>query len=173
MGGLIYQLKSVWKDKFCIMSFLLPVIVALALRLIGGIDLSSVTEFHFGVLEGELSERTLSWLEGYGSVTVYETQEKLSAAVNDPATNLIGVEAGTAGIETMVFTIKNSPYMISAGASAPAPVPELFCFRICFCELSHDNETAGAARRTGGKGHHLITGSHRDIRFYHGPVLHS
>ena len=102
MGGLIYQLKSVWKDKFCIMSFLLPVIVALALRLIGGIDLSSVTEFHFGVLEGELSERTLSWLEGYGSVTVYETQEKLSAAVNDPATNLIGVEAGAAGIETMV-----------------------------------------------------------------------
>lgn len=102
MGGLIYQLKSVWKDKFCIMSFLLPVIVALALRLIGGIDLSSVTEFHFGVLEGELSERTLSWLEGYGSVTVYETQEKLSAAVNDPATNLIGVEAGAVGIETMV-----------------------------------------------------------------------
>ena len=67
-GRTHYQLKSVWKDKFCIMSFLLPVIVALALRLIGGIDLSSVTEFHFGVLEGELSERTLSWLEGYGSV---------------------------------------------------------------------------------------------------------
>ena len=102
MGGLIYQLKSVWRDKFCIMSFLLPVIVALALQLMGGIDLSSVTEFHFGVLEGELSERSLSWLEDYGSVTVYETQEKLSAAVNDPATNLIGVEAGAAGIETMV-----------------------------------------------------------------------
>lgn len=102
MGGLIYQLKSVWRDKFCIMSFLLPVIVALALQLMGGIDLSSVTEFHFGVLEGELPERTLSWLEDYGSVTVYKTQEELTAAVNDPATNLIGVEAGAAGIETMV-----------------------------------------------------------------------
>ena len=49
MGGLFYQLKSVWKDKFCMMSFFLPIVVAFALNLIGGIDLSSVAEFHFGV----------------------------------------------------------------------------------------------------------------------------
>ena len=41
MKGLIYQLKSVRKDKFCIMSFLLPIVVAVALNFIGSIDLSS------------------------------------------------------------------------------------------------------------------------------------
>lgn len=49
MKGLIYQLKSVRKDKFCIMSFLLPIVVAVALNFIGSIDLSSLGEFHFGV----------------------------------------------------------------------------------------------------------------------------
>lgn len=48
MWGLIYQVKSVWKDKFCIMSFLLPIIVAVALSFIGTIDLSSLGELHFG-----------------------------------------------------------------------------------------------------------------------------
>ena len=42
MKGIIYQLKSVGKDKFCILSFLLPVIAAAALNLAGSIDLSSL-----------------------------------------------------------------------------------------------------------------------------------
>ena len=49
----------------------------------------------------------------------------------------------------------------------------LFSFRNHFCELSHDNKAAGTARCTGGKGQHLITGSYRNIRFYHGTVRHS
>lgn len=93
MRGLIYQLKSVWKDKFCIMSFLLPVTVAVALHLIGSIDLSSLGELHFGVLENDLSAGTISWLERYGSVNVYKTMEELTAAIRDPSTDLIGVEA--------------------------------------------------------------------------------
>ncbi len=102
MRGLFYQLKSVWKDKFCIMSFLLPIVAAVVLRMIGGIDLSSVTEFHFGVLENDLSARTVSWLERYGSVTPYETQEELAAAVNEPSTYMIGVRADGVNIRTMV-----------------------------------------------------------------------
>ena len=102
MRGLIYQLKSVWKDKFCIMSFLLPIIVALALNLIGGIDLSPVAEFHFGVLDSDLPAQTISWLERYGSVSAYETQEELTAAINEPSTNVIGVKAAGDGIQTMV-----------------------------------------------------------------------
>ncbi len=47
MKGLLYQLKSVWKDKFCIMSFLLPVVVALALNFVGSIGLFSLGEFMF------------------------------------------------------------------------------------------------------------------------------
>ena len=91
MQGLIYQLKSVWKDKFCMMSFLLPIIVAFALNFIGGIDLSPVSEFHFGVLENDLSAQTIVWLERYGSVAIYETQEELITAINEPSTYMIGV----------------------------------------------------------------------------------
>ena len=42
MKGLVYQLKSVRKDKFCIMSFLLPVMVAILMNAAGSIDLSSL-----------------------------------------------------------------------------------------------------------------------------------
>ena len=102
MRGLMYQLKSVWKDKFCIMSFLLPIIVALTLNFIGGIDLSPVSELHFGVLENDLSAETVSWLERYGSVAVYESQEELITAINEPSTNMIGVKADGRSIQTMV-----------------------------------------------------------------------
>ena len=102
MRGLIYQLKSVWKDRFCMMSFLLPIIVALALNFIGGIDLSSVSEFQFGVLENDLSAQTIVWLERYGSVTIYESQEELITAVNESSTYMIGVKADGDSIQTMV-----------------------------------------------------------------------
>lgn len=102
MRGLFYQLKSVWKDKFCLMSFLLPIVASLALHFIGGIDLSSVAEFHFGVLESDLSAQTISWLERYGSVTAYKTQEELTAAINEPSTYMIGVTSDGDRIQTMV-----------------------------------------------------------------------
>ena len=51
MSGLIYQLKSVRKDKFCIMTFLLPLIVAFILNFIGAIDFSTLSEFDFGVIQ--------------------------------------------------------------------------------------------------------------------------
>lgn len=102
MRGLIYQLKSVWKDKFCIMSFLLPIIVAVVLRFVGTIDLSSLGELHFGALKNNLSAGTISWLERYGSVTTYKTLEELTASINEPSTDLIGVETDGNGIKTMV-----------------------------------------------------------------------
>ena len=102
MRGLIYQLKSVWKDRFCMMSFLLPIIVALALNFIGGIDLSSVSEFQFGVLENDLSAQTIVWLERYGSVTIYESQEELITAINEPSTYMIGVKSDGDSIQTMI-----------------------------------------------------------------------
>lgn len=102
MRGLFYQLKSVWKDKFCVMSFLLPIIVAFALNFIGGIDLSSVAEFQFGVLESDLSAQTIVWLERYGSVTAYKTEEELLTAINEPSTYMIGVKADGGSIQIMV-----------------------------------------------------------------------
>lgn len=102
MRGVVYQLKSVCKDKFCILSFFLPIIVAFALRFMGTLDLSSVAEFHFGIVEGEAPALTISWLERYGSVTAYKTQEELTTAIKEPSTNLIGVKADDKGIKTMI-----------------------------------------------------------------------
>lgn len=102
MKGLIYQLKSVRKDKFCIMSFLLPIVVAVALNFVGSIDLSSLGEFHFGVTEKTTTSEVNTWLERYGTVTVYPTQEELIAAINEPSTNLIGVEMANGSIQTIL-----------------------------------------------------------------------
>ena len=102
MKGLKYQLKSVLKDKFCLMTFLLPIVVAVVLNFMGSIDLSSLGEHHFGVLENDLSSETIVWLERYGPVTAYGTQEELTAAINEPSTSIIGVKADGASIKTVI-----------------------------------------------------------------------
>ena len=102
MKGLKYQLKSVLKDKFCLMTFLLPVVVAVALNFMGSIDLSSLGEHHFGVLENDLPPQTVMWLEQYGPVTSYETAEELTAAINEPSTNVIGVKTDRESIKTVI-----------------------------------------------------------------------
>jgi len=94
MKGLIYQIKSVRKDKFCIMSFLLPVAVAIILKAAGSVDLSSLGELQFGVVAGEVAPETECWLERYGTVTAYPTRNELVSAIREPSTNLIGVEIG-------------------------------------------------------------------------------
>ena len=102
MKGLKYQLKSVLRDKFCLMTFLLPILVAVALNFMGSIDLSSLGELHFGVLENDLPPQTITWLERYGPVTAYGTQEELTAAINEPSTNVIGVKADGDSLKTAI-----------------------------------------------------------------------
>lgn len=102
MKGLSYQLKSVLRDKFCLMTFLLPILVAVALNFMGSIDLSSLGELHFGVLENDLPPQTITWLERYGPVTAYGTQDELTAAINEPSTNVIGVKADGDSLKTAI-----------------------------------------------------------------------
>ena len=102
MKGLKYQMKSVLRDKFCLMTFLLPILVAVALHFMGSIDMSSLGELHFGVLENDLSPQTVTWLERYGPVTAYGTQEELTAAINEPSTNVIGVWADGDSLKTAI-----------------------------------------------------------------------
>ena len=102
MKGLTYQLKSVLRDKFCLMTFLLPILVAVALNFMGSIDMSSLGELHFGVLKNDLPPQTITWLERYGPVTAYGTQEELTAAINEPSTNVIGVKADGDSIKTAI-----------------------------------------------------------------------
>lgn len=102
MKGIRYQLKSVLRDKFCLMTFLLPVLIAAALHFIGSIDLSSLGEYHFGVLANDLSPQAVAWLERYGTVTVYGTPDELTDAIREPSTNTIGVCADGTGIRTAI-----------------------------------------------------------------------
>ena len=102
MRGLKYQLKSVLRDKFCLMTFLLPILVAAALNFMGSMDMSSLGELHFCVLENDLSLQTVTWLERYGPVTAYATQDEWTAAVNEPSTNVIGVRADGDSLKTAV-----------------------------------------------------------------------
>ncbi len=93
MKEILYQLKSILKDKFCLMTFLLPILVAAALHFMGSIDLSTLGELHFGFLTKDLSEQTVAWLARYGSVTAYDSAQELVDAIREPSTNLIGVRA--------------------------------------------------------------------------------
>ncbi len=102
MKGLWYQLTSVLRDRFCLMTFLLPVVVAAALHFVGAVDFSVLSELRFGGWQGDLPEQAGSWLERYGPVTVYPTREELAEAVKEPSTNVIGVEAAGNGIKTML-----------------------------------------------------------------------
>ena len=102
MKGLKYQIKSVLRDKFCLLTFLLPILVAVALNFMGSIDLSSLGELHFGVLENDLSPQTITWLERYGPVTTYQTPEELTAAIKEPSTNVIGVKADGDSLRTAI-----------------------------------------------------------------------
>lgn len=102
MEGLQYQLKSVLRDKFCLMTFLLPILVAAALNFMGSIDMSSLGELHFGILADHLSSQEIAWLERYGPVTVYVTQEELTTAIKEPSTNVIGVQANGDSLETAI-----------------------------------------------------------------------
>lgn len=121
MNGIRYQLKSVWKDKFCLMTFLLPILVAVGMQCMGSIDLSSLGELHFAVLAEDLPPQTVHWLERYGPVTVYETEGAWNAAINEPSTNVIGVKGEGAGIRTAV-----SGDELEVFQQAAATLPALF-----------------------------------------------
>ncbi|MDE7416839.1 MAG: ABC transporter permease [Lachnospiraceae bacterium] len=102
MDGIVYQLKSVRKDKMCIMSFFLPVVLAVFLTITGGISLSSLEEVNFAICQQDFLSEDTEWLNKYGVVHTYETEEDLTAAVNDPATNILGVQKAGNHIKVLV-----------------------------------------------------------------------
>lgn len=119
MKGLICQMKSVGRDRFCILSFLLPVVVALALNVTGSIDLSSLGEYYFCVVDGEVTDEVQEWLWGYGDVMVCQTREEWISAIREPSTNLIGVEMDKKGVRTIVSG-DELPLWQQAAATLPA-----------------------------------------------------
>ena len=102
MKGLKYQLKSIRRDKMCILTFLLPVIVGIAINLLSGVSFQSMSETAFGVLENDISADTEEWLQLSGTVTRYETLGELREGVNNPSTQTIGVLQTGNGIQTFL-----------------------------------------------------------------------
>lgn len=102
MKGLRYQLKSIRRDKMCILSFLLPIVAGLAIRLFSGVDFQTVGETAFGIVEGDLSGEAAAWLRESGNVTRYGTERELREAVEDPSTQMIGVLSAGEGIRTLL-----------------------------------------------------------------------
>ena len=102
MNGLKYQLKSIRRDKMCILTFLLPIIVGIAINLLSGVSFQSISETSFGVLENNISDDVVEWLQLSGTVTQYETLAELQEAVNNPSTQMIGVLEADHTIQTIL-----------------------------------------------------------------------
>ncbi|HCX57421.1 MAG TPA: ABC transporter permease, partial [Sphingobacterium sp.] len=102
MRGIYHQLKNIRRDKMCILSFLLPVIVGLAINLLSDVSFSTLGETAFGIVQNDLTEEMADWVEQNGSVTVYEDMEGLQRAVIDPATQMIGVVRDSGTIKSIL-----------------------------------------------------------------------
>ena len=102
MKGLKYQLKNIRRDKMCILSFLLPILVGLAINLLSGVSFSSLSETLFCVVKNDLPENTIEWLQTNGRVTILPDMTSLRNAVNDPATQAIGVLQDGDKIKTLL-----------------------------------------------------------------------
>ncbi len=102
MKGLYYQLKNIRRDKMCVFSFLLPVIVGLAINLLADVSFYTFEETLFGIVENDLPEETVQWIEKNGAVKVYKHMEDLQKAVLDPTTQMIGVQQERDGIKTFL-----------------------------------------------------------------------
>lgn len=119
--ALNYQMKSIRRDKLCILTFLLPILVGLALNLLSDLNFSATAESAFGILKNDLAEETVSWLHQYGSVTEYDTREQLEAAVIEPSTQVIGILSDASGSISGASEIQTGDSgILSGGSSIPS-----------------------------------------------------
>ncbi len=119
--ALNYQMKSIRRDKLCILTFLLPILVGLALNLLSDLNFSAAAESAFGILKNDLSAETVSWLRQYGSVTEYDTLEQLEAAVIEPSTQVIGILSDASGSMSGASEIQaGDSGILSGGSSIPS-----------------------------------------------------
>lgn len=122
--GLRYQLKSIRKDKMCIISFFLPVVMAILINFMGSIDISSLGELSFGIVKDTLPVQTEQWLKSYGTVSVYQTENNLISEVKDIKTDMIGVVRDGKGIKTMLYGNE-----INAIKNVAKTLPEIFILK--------------------------------------------
>lgn len=102
MDSLKYQIKNIRRDKMCILTFLLPIVVGIAIHFLSGVSFQNIGETAFGGVKNDLSKKTVLWLEQNGTYTEYETLAELKNAVNQPSTQMIGVLKNGDGLRTLL-----------------------------------------------------------------------
>ncbi|WP_394925607.1 ABC transporter permease [uncultured Robinsoniella sp.] len=102
MNGLKYQLKNISKDKMCMLSFILPVIVGIAIHFISAGSFNAISETSYGIIQNELPQATAEWLKESGNVIRFGSIEELKAQVLEPSSQMIGVRPEGNGIWTIV-----------------------------------------------------------------------
>lgn len=127
----------------CIITFLLPIVVGIAINFISGASFSSIGENSFGIVTNELPQSTIEWLEKNGAVTGFETITELKAAINEPATQMIGVLQETSGIRTLL-----SGDELKSNTVIAATLPKLYEQRSTAADytisvISKENENEG------------------------------
>lgn len=102
MPGFWYQVKLTMKDKMSIITFFLPLIMALAVNLLNEGAFSGVEKTRFAVLANDESAGIIPMLERYGMVTLCDTREELDAVVINPNDDTIGVVPDGDGLEIVL-----------------------------------------------------------------------
>lgn len=115
MQRLKYQIKNIRGDKMCIMTFLLPVIVGIAINFLSGISLQSIGEISFGTVKNDLSSEAMEWLQSIGIISEYDTVSELKDEINDPSTQTIGVLYSENKIHSLVSGDELELYKTAGG----------------------------------------------------------
>lgn len=102
MKRLKYQLKNLRKDKLCLLTFLLPIVVGIVINVLPAMNTQTLGETAFGSVKNDLPAEAARWLRENGTLTEYGTLGELETAVNDPATQMIGVLRSENGIRTIL-----------------------------------------------------------------------
>ena len=102
MLQLFIQLKTTMRDKMSLLSFFLPIIMAILLNFISEVNINSVTEIKFGVVADELPVKVVSRLEAIGNIESYEMIGELHSAVIEPSDELMGVTIADESVEVLL-----------------------------------------------------------------------
>lgn len=102
MKGLKYQLKNIGRDKLCLISFLLPIIIGIIISVFVGETILPPNESSFGIIQDQMNSEIVQWLDKNGTVTEYVHMIQLEEAIIEPSTELIGVLQEGEGIKTLI-----------------------------------------------------------------------
>ncbi|MDO5715914.1 MAG: ABC transporter permease [Tissierellia bacterium] len=102
MKNLIIQLKTVFRDKISILSFLLPIIMAILILNVEFINIKNMEELNFGVIKNELNEKEIQILESIGHINFFKDRKKLYSSINEPNTETIGIIKANNDIQIII-----------------------------------------------------------------------